>query len=744
MPCARHLSCCIVAFLSCQRVDRLLAVKNPPTSSAAERLPRKTAPLLTNTLVFYLSPSYLLLRSFLLVVMPRSSSAPVSLPARTRRLHVTAFESRARLASDEADASWSVGRRGGFASVLALVAALLSLIAALLVVRWGGGSGGPAEAGPGAAGRGAGAAVGGRLDACSVLCGHAEPLRVLAMRHVLGPGVDSKALVDMPLAADPEDVLAAWAARWPAGAAASAPLEELRAFVAEHLLPAGADTEPVVPSDWSASPPALRTLANASLRVFALQLCDGFVQLARRVRPGVRAQPQRYTLEWLPHLLVVPGGRFLETYSWDSFWIIEGLQLCGMQATARGVLLNLVYFVDRHGLLPNGGRTYYAHLGGRSQPPLLTSMVRAVESAVDGGEDDALVATVWPALVRDHAYWITAPHAVSVGEHTLSRYATRQEVPRPESYVEDVATAAEAGHSDLTTPEARRLLADIAAAAESGWDFSRRWFANATLASCRTSAIVPVELNALLYRAEGDLAGFARRLAAATRACASSAAATVLPPPAVCAALSALLPALDDQAAAFDAEAAAFETAQKHRGAAIEALMWDETAGSWHDLLISHGGAERLQPPPGVASLSSWAPLIFQAPVPNASRTMRLLTSLLASNLVQDGGVRATTHGGGEQWDAANAWAPLQQATVFGLLATEVAAAEALAGEIARRWTRSSLISYEEDGYIHEKMSAASAGFSGGGGEYAPQTGFGWSNGVLLTFLSVFNWTSLE
>ena len=123
---------------------------------------------------------------------------------------------------------------------------------------------------------------------------------------------------------------------------------------------------------------------------------------------------------------------------------------------------------------------------------------------------------------------------------------------------------------------------------------------------------------------------------------------------------------------------------------------------------------------------------------------MRLLTSLLASNLVQDGGVRATTHGGGEQWDAANAWAPLQQATVFGLLATEVAAAEALAGEIARRWTRSSLISYEEDGYIHEKMSAASAGFSGGGGEYAPQTGFGWSNGVLLTFLSVFNWTSLE
>jgi alpha,alpha-trehalase len=130
--------------------------------------------------------------------------------------------------------------------------------------------------------------------------------------------------------------------------------------------------------------------------------------------------------------------------------------------------------------------------------------------------------------------------------------------------------------------------------------------------------------------------------------------------------------------------------------------------------------------------------------VPPASRTARLLTSLLASGLVQEGGVRATTHGGGEQWDASNAWAPLQQATVFGLLATEAPAAEALAGEIARRWTRSSLISYREDGYIHEKSSATSPGFGGGGGEYAPQTGFGWSNGVLLTLLSAFDWASLE
>jgi alpha,alpha-trehalase len=38
---------------------------------------------------------------------------------------------------------------------------------------------------------------------------------------------------------------------------------------------------------------------------------------------------------------------------------------------------------------------------------------------------------------------------------------------------------------------------------------------------------------------------------------------------------------------------------------------------------------------------------------------------------------------------------------------------------------------------MHEKYDIRSAGGGvGGGGEYAPQVGFGWSNGVLLRFLS--------
>ena len=48
------------------------------------------------------------------------------------------------------------------------------------------------------------------------------------------------------------------------------------------------------------------------------------------------------------------------------------------------------------------------------------------------------------------------------------------------------------------------MYSDIASAAESGMDFSSRWFAwdgprANTMSSIRTSKIVPVDLNAILY-----------------------------------------------------------------------------------------------------------------------------------------------------------------------------------------------------------------------------------------------------
>ena len=72
----------------------------------------------------------------------------------------------------------------------------------------------------------------------------------------------------------------------------------------------------------------------------------------------------------------MPGGRFRESYYWDTFWIIKGLLVCSMVDTAKGLVDNLLAFADKYGHVPNGGRVYVNNLGSplriASFPPSLS------------------------------------------------------------------------------------------------------------------------------------------------------------------------------------------------------------------------------------------------------------------------------------------------------------------------------------------------------------------------------------
>lgn len=55
------------------------------------------------------------------------------------------------------------------------------------------------------------------------------------------------------------------------------------------------------------------------------------------------------------------------------------------------------------------------------------------------------------------------------------------------------------------------IFADIAAGAESGWDFSSRWIilsqeGTYNLSNIATTDVIPVELNSFMYRMERNLA----------------------------------------------------------------------------------------------------------------------------------------------------------------------------------------------------------------------------------------------
>lgn len=236
------------------------------------------------------------------------------------------------------------------------------------------------------------------------------------------------------------------------------------------------------------------------------------------------------------------------------------------------------------------------------------------------------------------------PHA-----HILNRFVTDQHIPRPESWYEDVHTAASAGHGK-DSPAAQILYSEIAAAAESGFDFSARWFGDgANINTCETSHVVPVELNAMMHKVETDLSAIAGALAETAAQCASDATAALqgrraaeelggaerlevgadgairMPTPAaplyapapvpslprggahphgvtpLCASLlrrygnasveAAPLTALpllySGLAGRFRFESTRYAEAADDRHEAIERLLWDEQAGRWRDLRIS-------------------------------------------------------------------------------------------------------------------------------------------------------------
>ena len=222
--------------------------------------------------------------------------------------------------------------------------------------------------------------------------------------------------------------------------------------------------------------------------------------------------PAHSSLLPLPKPYVVPGGRFREVYYWDSYFTMLGLAESGQHQRVRDMLDNFAYLIDTYGHIPNGNRSYYL---SRSQPPFFAYMVDLQARR----EGDAAYRRYLPQLQKEYAYWMEGSaglrpnearlHVVKLADGSLlNRYWDNRDTPRQESFLEDRATAARA------RSPAGEVYRDLRAGAESGWDFSSRWLDDGReLASIRTTAIVPVDLNALLYHLERTIA----------KACASSA-----------------------------------------------------------------------------------------------------------------------------------------------------------------------------------------------------------------------------
>ena len=476
---------------------------------------------------------------------------------------------------------------------------------------------------------------------------------------------DSKTFVDCSPRGEPQRILAAYREQ------RGEPGFDLEAFVRRHF-----DVPVPAHSDYVPTP--------------GQSLAEHIDSLWPYLVREPESHPRRGSLLPLPHAYVVPGGRFVEMYYWDSYFTMLGLVDSGQHERLHAMTDNFAYLIDRYGHIPNGNRTYYL---SRSQPPTFALMTQLCEQ--HGGQP---AVEYLPQLKREHAFWMDGEANLARGEAhrrlvrlpdgtLLNRYWDERCTPREESWQEDMATAAQ---SDRPREEVFRHLR---AAAESGWDFSTRWMAEdnqPALASICTTDLLPVDLNAFLHELERTIAHLGRASGD------------------------------HETADAFDARAA-------RRAHAINTLLWDAQAGFFVDY------DWRRQRRRTVLSAATTAPLFCGVA---QSAQADAVARALRERLLAPGGLGTTERDSGEQWDRPNGWAPLQWMAVKGL---ERYGQTQLAADIRERWLATVQSLYEREGKLVEKYALrpdrTHPATGGGGGEYPLQDGFGWTNGVTRRWL---------
>jgi alpha,alpha-trehalase len=378
-----------------------------------------------------------------------------------------------------------------------------------------------------------------------------------------------------------------------------------------------------------------------------LAIIDSAYAAARGQWPALTHDGGRLAFP-VPGRYVGAGGFFDWLFYWDSYFIVLGLVSTAAHALAGEVVDALLAEVAAFGFVPNFNAPHCVCLS-RSQPPLLTSMIREVAPTRDLGWLDRASGL---AAREYEEYWCAAPHQTPLG---LSRYADN-------------------GGTCPTVPDTPHFRA----VAESGWDNTPRFGDDAT-------DVVPVDLNAQLYRYERDLAAFARRLGR-------------------------------------ELDAREWDRRARERRALIDRWLWDGAAGLYRDRSLSRRTPLERVP----RSLALYVPLWAGVATPaQASLCLAQLPVFecrhgLAS--CEPGWCDGTEHNHPIGW-AYSHWFAVEGLRRYGYADD--------ARRVARKWVGLVALRHAATGSFFERYDVVDPERAVAG-RYETQTGFGWTNGVFL------------
>lgn len=396
-----------------------------------------------------------------------------------------------------------------------------------------------------------------------------------------------------------------------------------------------------------------------------------------------RNRLDRGSLIALPYTYIVPGGRFSEQFYWDSYFIMLGLAAEGNWVQVEAMVKNCAYLIRKYGYVPTANRTYFL---SRSQPPFFVMMVRLLVEH----KGKKILREYLPVLLTEYRFWMRGKTKIAEKDHfayrrlvrmpngtLLNRYYDNKVAPRPESLREDTEAAEKSRMPD-------QLFLHLRAAAESGWDFSSRWFKDPNdIKTVHTADIIPVDLNCLLYMLEETIADGYRTF---------------------------FHPLMVRQ----------YRKKAAKRKEAIDHYSWSHSSQFYMD--YNFHTSRRT----GVLSLAGVFPLY--AGIASESQAKQVAEKLKA-DFLKPGGLVTTLVESGQQWDSPNGWAPLQWIAIEGLRRYGY---NDLAADISDRWLELNEKVFKASHKMVEKYNVMGGNGLGSGGEYVLQDGFGWTNGVYV------------
>lgn len=387
------------------------------------------------------------------------------------------------------------------------------------------------------------------------------------------------------------------------------------------------------------------------------------------------------TLLQLPRPYIVPGGRFIEFFYWDSYFVMLGLQVSGNIEMMKNIVENCSFLIMNYGFVPNASRSYFL---SRSQPPYFSLMLDLIYESTN---DEKIYLQYFETLEKEYDFWMSGVEGLENGKTVkrvlktnegdiLNRYYDDENLPRPESYLIDVKDSENSQNSEF--------YRNVRAACESGWDFSSRWFEDGeNIETIYTLELAQVDVNCLLWHLETTLA----------KSC-----------------------HINEN---FELEEK-YQALSNQRKSNIEKYFWDEESKIYRDFnFIKNKQAQS-------EHIASLYPLFLKI---SNNQQAEKMNQTICEKFLHSGGLITTTKETGQQWDFPNAWAPNQW---IGYTAMKNYGFDDLAEQIKVNWSKNVERVYNNTGKLMEKYNAVDVKSIAGGGEYPNQDGFGWTNGVYL------------